>query len=115
MRVRLTGTASQAYIGVAPACCVAIVLIVFSPTAAAFEADGCEKQRAHFPEKWADVTQETPLFRCQGHGLVFRILVGNTDSAGRTLMSLAELILGKEEVGVVWRTWLDQEQTQRLK
>lgn len=84
--------------------------------ALAFPEDGCEKQRALFPAEWADVSKEKPRYLCEGKGQRLRVSTGTPDEAGRVPMSLAEIIRegGEEQVGTVWRIWLDAEQERRL-
>lgn len=81
----------------------------------AFAEDGCEKQRALFPTEWSDISKEKPRFLCEGKGLRLRVSTGAPDEAGRVPMSLAEIIRdGGEQIGTVWRIWLDAEQERRL-
>lgn len=83
--------------------------------AAAFPEDGCERQRALFPAEWADISKEKPRFLCQGKGMRLRVSTGAPDTAGRVPMSLSEIVHdGGEQVGTVWRIWLDAEQERRL-
>ena len=90
-------------------------LILFPKTALAFAEDACEKQRALFPTEWDDISKEKPRFLCEGKGLRLRVSTGPKDEAGRVPMSLAEIIRdGGEQIGAVWRIWLDAEQERRL-
>jgi hypothetical protein len=87
-------------------------------TGAGLRPDGCEQQRTQYPANWNDTSQEKPLFTCGGpHAQTFRVKIGATDAAGRTMMSLVPLSrpsLTEEKEGVL-RIWLDTEQTQRLR
>jgi hypothetical protein len=98
-----------------------LVLALFAfgiSPASAFAPDGCEQQRAQYPANWNDTSQEKPLFTCAGpHAQIYRIKIGATDAADRTMMSLVPLSrpdLTEENEGVL-RIWLDKEQTQRLR
>ncbi len=86
--------------------------------AAAFPPDGCKQQRAQYPANWNDTSREKPLFICESQQDRFRVKLGATDAAGRTLMSLVPFDRNNGaivETGQdVLRIWLDQEQTQRL-
>jgi hypothetical protein len=45
---------------------LAILLVIGAATpAAAFEADGCEKQREQYPANWNDTSTEKRLFICE--------------------------------------------------
>jgi hypothetical protein len=87
-------------------------------SAAAFAPDGCEQQRRQYPANWNDTSREQPLFTCSGpQADPFRIKIGATDSAGRTMMSLVPLSrpdLVEDTTGVL-RIWLDKEQMRRLR
>jgi hypothetical protein len=86
--------------------------------AASFELNGCELQRNQYPAKWNDTSSEKPLFTCESHyNGTFRIKIGASDGAGRTMMSLVP-VSGPgmvEQTHGVSRIWLDKEQTQRLR
>ena len=87
-------------------------------SAAAFAPDGCEQQRAQYPANWNDTAREKPLFTCSSHyNDPYRVKIGETDSAGRTMMSLVPLSrpdLVEQPTGIL-RIWLDKEQAQRLR
>jgi hypothetical protein len=91
---------------------------VLTAPAHAFE-DPCPKQRTRYPADWDDVSRETPLFTCNARGEFIQVRVGGTDEAGRTLMSLVPLRRGDDDTLTptdgVYRTWLDREQTRRLR
>jgi hypothetical protein len=101
-----------------------LVMILFMLTinsAGAVDANECKLQRAQYPQNWNDVSKEKGLFDCTSHySGALRITIGDTDSGGRTLMSLVPL---KESDGkpvedtskTIYRIWLDSEQTSRLK
>jgi hypothetical protein len=86
--------------------------------AGAFPPDGCEQQRAQYPANWSDTAREKPLFTCSSHyNGPYRVKIGASDSAGRTMMSLVPLSqpdLVEQRTGVL-RIWLDKEQAQRLR
>jgi hypothetical protein len=97
----------------------ATMLVAFGTgSASGFAPDGCEQQRAQYPANWNDTSQEKPLFTCAGpHAQIYRIKIGVTDAAGRSMMSLVPLSrpnLSEEKLGVL-RIWLDKEQAQRLR
>ena len=87
-------------------------------SAAAFAPDGCEQQRAQYPTNWNDTARKKPLFTCSSHyNDPYRVKIGETDSAGRTMMSLVPLSrpdLVEQPTGIL-RIWLDKEQAQRLR
>ena len=85
--------------------------------ALAFSPDGCDQQRDQYPAKWNDTAGEKPLFTCISRGGAFRIKIGASDSAGRTMMSLVPLERPDltEKTNGVLRIWLDKEQTLRLR
>src|SRR4051812_37166020 len=96
------------------------LLIAATAAAQAFEADGCEKQRAQYPAKWNDTSAEKTVFTCESQQARFFVKVGATDAAGRTMMSLVPFARSdkgeKAETGQdVLRIWLDKEQAQRLR
>ncbi len=95
----------------------ALVVGAIGP-ALAFASDGCDQQRAQYPDKWNDTAREKPLFTCLSHYHdPYRVKIGATDGAGRTMMSLVPLVrpeLTEKSDGVL-RIWLDKEQTQRLR
>ena len=94
---------------------VALVLGLL-PRALAFEADGCEKQRADYPKRWNSVAGEKTLVTCTAIGksepkkLVVRR--GARDAKGRTLISIEPVPRPKDGI---YRIWLDREQAERLK
>lgn len=98
-----------------------ITLIAGAATrAAAFEADGCEKQRKQYPAEWNDTGAEQLLFACESQAARYLVKTGATDAAGRTLMSLVPFSrsnTGSIEPGKqdVLRIWLDKEQAGRLR
>jgi hypothetical protein len=100
---------------------LAIMLVVGAATrAAAFEADGCEKQRKQYPADWNDTSAEKRLFICESQAGRYLVKSGATDAAGRTLMSLVPFSRSnsgeiKETAQDVLRIWLDKEQTRRLR
>ena len=56
--------------------------------AASFELNGCQLQRVQYPHKWNDTASEKPLFTCSSHyNGSFRIKIGTSDGAGRTMMN----------------------------
>ena len=95
------------------------LLLATMHSAFAIRPDECEQQRALYPERWNDVSREKPLFICTSHysGSLW-VMVGRTDRAGRTLMSLVRL-KGSDADAVpdpskdVYRIWLDREQLRR--
>jgi hypothetical protein len=100
---------------------VMILLMLTVKTAAAVDSTECNQQRMQYPKNWNDVSKDTPLFDCSSHYEgALRVTVGETDSGGRTLMSLVPL---KDADGkpvedtskTIFRIWLDKEQTSRLK
>jgi hypothetical protein len=71
---------------------VVILLIFTVRTAAAVDLNECKQQRMQYPANWKDVSKETGLFDCNSrYGGALRVKVGQTDSDGRTLMSLVPL------------------------
>jgi hypothetical protein len=80
--------------------------------AAAFAPDGCEQQRKQYPVNWNDTSREKPLFTCTSHySEIYRVKIGETDEAGRTMMSLVPLSrpdLVEATTGIL-RIWLDKE------
>ena len=100
---------------------LAIALVVAAATrAAAFEADGCEKQRKQFPADWNDTSAEKRLFVCESQAGRYLVKSGATDAKGRTLMSLAPFSRSnsgeiEEDKQGVLRIWLDKEQIGRLR
>ena len=98
---------------------LAIALLAASMLpAGAFAPDGCEQQRAQYPANWNDTSHEKPLFTCSSHyNGDFRIKIGASDNAGRTMMSLVPLSRPGlvEKTDGILRIWLDEEQTQRLR
>lgn len=100
---------------------VIILLLLTTQIAAAVDANECKLQRAQYPQNWNDVSKDTALFDCTSHYKgALRVKVGETDSAGRTLMSLVPLneSSGKpveDTSKTIFRIWLDTEQTGLLK
>jgi hypothetical protein len=99
---------------------LAILFIIGAAApAAAFDADGCEKQRKQYPAEWNNTANEKRLFVCESQADRYLVKTGATDAAGRTLMSLVpfsrsnsgEIEEGQQEV---LRIWLDKEQMGRL-
>jgi hypothetical protein len=97
------------------------LLLATMHSAFAIRPDECEQQRALYPERWNDVSRDKPLFICTSHySGSLRVMVGRTDRAGRTLMSLVRL-KGSDADAVpdpskdVYRIWLDREQSRRLR
>ena len=83
--------------------------------AAAFAPDGCEQQRAQYPANWNDTSHEKPLFTCSSHyNDPYRVKIGDSDGAGRTMMSLVPLSRPDqvEKKDGILRIWLDKEQAQ---
>src|SRR5262245_52256737 len=97
------------------------LLLATTQIAGAVAPDECEQQRARYPKNWNDVSREKPLFTCTSHySGSLRIMLGETDRAGRTLMSLVPLKGHDAEATQdpsrdVYRIWLDREQVRRLK
>jgi hypothetical protein len=97
------------------------LLLATTQIAGAVAPDECEQQRASYPKNWNDVSQEKPLFTCTSHySGSLRIMIGETDRGGRTLMSLVPLKGHGSEAAQdrsrdVYRIWLDREQIRRLK
>ena len=97
------------------------VLLAGVLDARAVRPDECEQQRKLYPEIWADVSEEEPLFDCSSHySGSLRIKLGRTDRAGRALMSLVRLkwfgdTALEDPASGVFRIWLDREQVERLK
>ena len=94
-----------------------MLVVVGCVPASAFAPDGCEQQRAQYPANWNDTAREKPLFTCTSHyGAPYRLKLGESDSAGRTLMSVVPLsrpgLVEKRED--VLRIWLDRDQKTRL-
>jgi len=86
--------------------------------AASFELNGCKQERNEYPKEWNDTASEKPLFTCYSHyDGIFRIKIGASDGAGRTLMSLVPVSRPGvvEQTHGVLRIWLDKKQTQRLR
>ena len=100
---------------------VVILVILSTRLASAVDANECQLQRAQYPQNWTDVSKDTGLFDCTSHyGDALRVKVGETDSAGRTLMSLVPLNESgaspvEDTSKTIFRIWLDKEQTSRLK
>jgi hypothetical protein len=101
--------------------CTTLLLLATMQSALAVRPDECEQQRAQYPTRWNDVSQEKPLFTCTSHySGSLRVMVGKTDRGGRTLMSLVGL-KGNDADAVpdpskdVYRIWLDREQLRRLR
>ena len=100
---------------------ITLLLLATTQSAFAVRPDECEQQRALYPKRWNDVSQEKPLFTCTSHySGSLRVTVGRTDHGGRTLMSLV-LLKGSDTDAVpdpsrdVYRIWLDREQLRRLR
>jgi hypothetical protein len=99
-----------------------LLLLVATHPAFAVSADECEQQRALYPKDWNDVAHERALFTCTAHyANPLRVMIGETDQHGRTLMSLVPLnnrdtAKAKQDTSKdVYRIWLDVEQLRRLK
>jgi hypothetical protein len=83
-----------------------------------FEADGCEKQRAQYPKRWNDVSKEKTLFNCAASdGSRLSVRLGASDGNGRTLISVTATPnrAAEDRPKGVYRTWLDRDQTERIK
>jgi len=100
---------------------LAIALLVGATAqAAAFEADGCEKQRQQYPAEWNNTSAEKRLFICESQAGRYIVKTGATDASGRTLMSLVPFSRSNsgeiaESTENVLRIWLDKEQAGRLR
>jgi hypothetical protein len=99
-----------------------VFILVFGAAAqaAAFEADGCEKQRKQYPAEWNNTSTEKKLFICESQAGRYLVKTGATDAAGRTLMSLVPFSRSNtgeitETAQDVLRIWLDKEQAGRLR
>jgi hypothetical protein len=101
-----------------------VVVILFMLTiksAAAVDPAECEQQRLQYPKSWKDVSKEKAMFDCTSHYAgTLRVKVGQTDDAGRTLMSIVPLEqsdgkLIEDTSKTIYRIWLDREQANRLK
>lgn len=87
-----------------------LLVVAACVPARAFAPDGCEQQRAQYPVNWNDTASEKPLFTCTSHyGEPYRVKLGASDGAGRTLMSLVPLSRPAlaDKPGDVLRIWLD--------
>jgi hypothetical protein len=97
-----------------------ILLALMTQAASAVGLDECKQQRMQYPKNWKDVSKEKGLFDCNSHYAgALRIKVGETDSGGRTLISLVPLKqsdsgTSEDTTRPIYRIWLDKEQMQRL-